>query len=175
MRNIIALMSMVLFTSLQIKTAYAQQEDARISIVLSVKSQGKTINTALNSVSTTLSRYNDETALSLPAKGKDSTSTKASMATSGYKPGIFYLIMDAKNLQDDMLKLLASKKITFDGTITITDSYGKIPTRTIKFLNGSLSSYSDQFSSTYYGDSIGNVSLSLNCTGLSINGVMLEQ
>lgn len=175
MRNIIALMSMVLFTSLQIKTAHAQQEESRISIVLSVKSQGKTINTTLNSVSTTLSRYNDETAVSLPVKGKDSTSTKTNVATTAYKPGVFYLIMDAKNLQDDMMKLLASKKTTFDGTITITDSYGKIPTRKIQFLNGSLSSYSDQFSSTYYGDSVGNVSLSLNCTGLSINGIMLEQ
>ncbi|WP_316762144.1 type VI secretion system tube protein TssD [Pedobacter aquatilis] len=81
----------------------------------------------------------------------------------------------AKNLPDEILKLMAAKKSNFDGTITISDSYGKLLTRTIKFSKASLYSFSDQYSSSYYGDSIGNVAISLSCNSISINGVTIEQ
>lgn len=70
---------------------------------------------------------------------------------------------------------MAAKKSIFDGSITITDTYGKLPTKTIKFFKASLYSFSDEYSSTYYADSIGNVVISLSCSSLSINGILIEQ
>jgi len=51
--------------------------------------------------------------------------------------------LDAKSLPDEILNVMAAKKSNFDGTITISDSYGKLPTRTIKFIKALLYSFSD--------------------------------
>jgi len=167
---------LALFFTITFSQKIRAQEDARIKITLSTNFNGKTISVPLNSVSTSLSRYYDDPASGTTnVKAKDSTATKTEPALSGYKAGVFYLTIDAKNLPDDMLKLVASKKNTFDGIITIADSYGKLPTRTIKFFKAYLYSFSDQYSSTYYGDSVGNAVISLSCNALSINGVLIEQ
>ncbi|MRX77837.1 hypothetical protein GJU39_17275 [Pedobacter petrophilus] len=143
---------------------------------MSTSFNGKPLTVPLNSVSTSLSRYYDEPVPGTTnVKAKDSTATKTEPVVSSYKAGIFYLTIDAKSLPDDLLKLVAGKKNTFDGTITIADSYGKLPTRTIKFFKAYLYSFSDQYSSTYYSDSIGNAVISLSCNALSINGVLIEQ
>ncbi|RZK70802.1 MAG: hypothetical protein EOO85_20690, partial [Pedobacter sp.] len=76
---------------------------------------------------------------------------------------------------DDLLKLVTGKNSNFDGTITITDSFGKLPSRTIKFFKANLYSYSDQYSSTYYNDTVGSVAISISCSSLSINGILIEQ
>ncbi|MBC6113178.1 hypothetical protein H7U22_22425 [Pedobacter sp. CCM 8938] len=144
--------------------------------MLSVSHNGKSITVPLNSVSTSVSRYYDDV-VSVPASksNKDSIAVKPALVGSAYKAGVIYLNLDVKNLPDEMLKLMAGRKSIFDGTITITDSYGKLPTRTIKFFKASLYSFSDQYSSAYYADSIGNVAVSLSCSSLSINGVLIEQ
>ncbi|MEJ7560772.1 MAG: type VI secretion system tube protein TssD [Pedobacter sp.] len=152
------------------------QEDSRIKIVLSVNANGKAINTPLNGVSTSVARYYDE-AISAPvgAKAKDTVAAKLNVPATGVKAGIFYLNLDAKSVPDDLLKLIAGKNSTFDGTVTITDSFGKLPSRTIKFFKANLYSYSDQYSSTYYNDSVGSVAISISCSSLSINGILIEQ
>lgn len=90
-------------------------------------------------------------------------------------PGAFYLTMDAKKISDDLLKVFAKKQTRFDGTITIVDSYGKNPTRTIKFKQASLYSYSDQMSAPSYADGYGSYAISLYCQEISINGIIIEQ
>ncbi|MFW0718573.1 hypothetical protein [Pedobacter sp. N23S346] len=168
--------ALILFFTVTLSQKSNAQEDARIKILLSVNANGKPMTATLNSISTSVSRYYDDV-VAAPASGKskDSTATKTDVPTMGYKPGVFYLNLDVKNLPDEMLKLMAGKKSNFDGTVTITDSYGKLPVRTIKFLKASLSSFSDQYSSTYYGESMGNVIISLTCSSLSINGILIEQ
>jgi hypothetical protein len=152
------------------------QEDSRIKIVLSVNANGKAITTPLNGVSTSVSRYYDDVVTTpVGTKGKDTTAVKSPTPPAGYKAGVFYLNLDAKSFPDEILKLVAGKNSSFDGTITITDSYGKIPARTIKFFKASLYSFSDQYSSTYYNDSIGSAAISLNCSSISINGILIEQ
>lgn len=175
MKNLVTTL-LILFSVIILSQKSQAQEESRIKIVLSISNNGKAINVPLNSVSTSVSRYYDDVA-TVPADGKskDSISTKKDVPPVAYKAGIFYLNLDAKNLPDEMLKLMAGKKSVFDGTITITDSYGKLPVRTIKFFKASLYSFSDQYSTTYYADSIGNVALSLSCSSLSINGLVIEQ
>ncbi|WP_316850499.1 type VI secretion system tube protein TssD [Pedobacter agri] len=162
---------LILFTSVS-----NAQEESRIKITMNIMANGKTVTTGLNSVSTSISRYYEDIPTLAPtANLKDTSSTKTSLPSSNYKSGVFYLNLDAKNLPYEMLRLMAAKKSVFDGTITISDSYGKIPTRTIKFIKASLYSFSDQYSSSYYGDSIGNVAISLSCNSISINGITIEQ
>jgi len=152
------------------------QEDSRIKIVLSVSANGKVINTPLNGVSTSVARYYDE-AISAPvgSKAKDTAAAKLNVPATGAKAGNFYLNLDAKSVSDDLLKLVTGKNTSFDGTITITDSFGKLPSRMIKFFKANLYSYSDQYSSTYYNDTVGSVAISISCSSLSINGILIEQ
>ncbi|MFC4209736.1 hypothetical protein ACFOWA_01000 [Pedobacter lithocola] len=175
MKNLICTLSSFMIVFLFTQKSFAQEE-SRIKINLAVTANGKPINVPLNSVSTSVSRYYDDVITSpVGTKGKDSTSTKTELPSSGYKAGIFYLNLDVKNLPDEVLKLIAAKKSSFDGTITITDTFGKLPSKTIKFFKASLYSFSDQYSSSYYGESIGTISISLSCTSLSINGILIEQ
>ena len=175
MRNLFTA-ALIIFFSVTLSQKSNAQEEARIKILLSVNANGKPTTAILNNISTSVSRYYDD-AVAVPSTGKskDSTTTKTDVTASGYKPGVFYLNLDVKNMPDEMLKLMAGRKSSFDGTVTITDSYGKLPVRTIKFVKASLFSFSDQYSSTYYGESMGNVAISLTCTSLSINGITIEQ
>ena len=150
-------------------SAFAQGEEERIKVKLSLNFGGKVIVSDLTSVSTSLTRSYDEQ----PSDNLVKDSTKSSVAMS--TPGTFYLSMDAKNMSDDLLKVFAKKQNRFDGTITIVDSYGKNPTRTIKFKQASLYSYSDQMSDTAYRDGYGAYAISLFCREISINGITLEQ
>ncbi|MCZ4223250.1 type VI secretion system tube protein TssD [Pedobacter rhodius] len=142
--------------------------------MLNISVNGKTINAPLNSVSTSFSRYYDDDETAPAGKSKDSTSTKSGLSLAGNKSGIFHLNLNAKNLPDEILKLMARKKSSFNGTITITDTYRKLSSKTIKFFKASLYSFSDHYSATYYGDSTGNIILLLNCNAMSINGISIE-
>jgi hypothetical protein len=175
MRNVFTT-AVILFVLTTFSLSGYAQEESRIKIVLSVNANGKTINTPLNGVSTSVSRYYDELiAAPVAAKAKDTVASKLNVPATGVKAGIFYLNLDAKSVPDDLLRLVAAKNSSFDGTITITDSYGKLPSRTIKFFKAALNSYSDQYSSAYYNDTIGSVALSISCSSLSINGILIEQ
>ena len=93
-----------------------------------------------------------------------------------YNPNASYLTFEVKNISDELLTIFAKKKNLFDGTITIVDTYGKIPTRTIKFKKAGLYNYSDQISGGIYSaDSYSSAAVSISCKELSINGILIEQ
>ncbi|WP_345949271.1 type VI secretion system tube protein TssD [Mucilaginibacter sp. PAMB04274] len=116
-----------------------------------------------------MSRSYDETPVTAAAKD---TLKNRSLA---YYPGALYLTVDAKKVSDEMLKVFAKKQNRFDGLITIVDTYGKNPTRTIKFKKASLYSYSDQLSAGSYSETYGTAAISFSCQEVSINGVIIEQ
>jgi hypothetical protein len=168
MKTIYAFISSLLLL-LIVTNTNAQTEESRTKIQMTVVFGGKNIVTELNGVSTSLSRSYEETPV--VAAVKDSLKN----TTVGYTPGTFYLTIDAKKISDDLLRVLARKQNRFDGTITIVDTYGKNPTRTIKFKQASLYSYSDQLSAVAYSDSFGAAAISISCREVSINGILIEQ
>jgi len=153
---------LLLFISLSLK---AQSED-RNNIQMVVKYEGKTITTELTNVGIGITRYKDYS----------DTTTDAAAVTKekSIAPGGYYLTMSVKKVNNDLLKLFSKKQAVFSGSITITDSYGKNPTREIKFSNASLESYSDQFSTQSYDDSYSTAAVSLSAKGLTINGIAME-
>ena len=160
--------SLIILSSLLAKT-FAQSEDNRTKIQMTITFGGKNIVADLNGVSTSLSRsYEDAPVVEAV---KDTLKSK----TPAYNPGALYLTIDAKKISDELLKVFARKKNRFDGLITIVDTYGKNPTRTIKFKNASLYSYSDQVSAGAYSESYGASAISISCPEVSINGITIEQ
>jgi hypothetical protein len=162
MKNLIKITA-ILFVMFLIPTA-TKAQDQRNKIVLTVNNGGKNITTDLGSVNYAITRY-------------DTSYNDTSVTTTGTAPaptGSFYLSMTANNVSTDLLKLMAKKGSKFNGTITITDSYGRNPVREIKFANASLESYSDQFSTMSYGEDYPVAAITLLCTSLTLNGVVLE-
>lgn len=151
---------------------YAQSEEHRNKIQLVVNSGGKAITTELNSLSTSISRYNEDETSAIKL-ASDTSKTKAKLPSSS-SPA-FYLTLDTKQLDMELLKLFAKKQTRFDGTITITDTYGKNAPKVIKFKQASLYSYSDQFTSASYSDSYGSAVISITCKEIAFNGVNIEQ
>ena len=152
-----------------VSNSYGQSDENRIKIQMTVIFNGKNIVTDLNGISTSLARAYDE-AVDVKAV-KDSSLTKS----IGYNPSGVYLTMDAKKISDELLTVFAKKQNRFDGTITIVDTYGKNPTRTIKFKQASLYSYTDQVSAGGYGETYGSAAISISCKEVSVNGVTIEQ
>ena len=148
---------------------YAQSEDSRTQLKLSISYGGKTIVTDLNSVSTSFSRVYDEV-----KPNNTATDSVKNKMPNLYSSG-FYMTIDVKKISDELLKVFAKKQAKFDGTITIVDTFGKNPSKTIKFKQASVYSYSDQFSSASYGDAYGATALSILCGEVSINGILIEQ
>lgn len=167
---------MLLSFGLAAQRSSAQTQEARMKIQLSITAQGKQLTTDLNSISTSVSRYYDELQQqpSTTAKASDSVKNSSNLPKTTYSPGAFYLNMEIRSMPDELLKVLASKGQTFDGKITITDTYGKTASRTLSFTKASLYSYTDQFASTYYADSYGSASVSFSCKTLSINGIAID-
>ena len=147
----------------------AQSDENRTKLQMTVSFNGKNIVTDLNGVSTSLSRVYDET----PALKAAKDSLKNQLPAAYLKS--FYFTIDAKKISDDLLRVFAGRKNKFDGTITIVDTFGKNPTRTIKFKEASLYSYSDQISATSYSETYGSASISISCQEVSINGILIEQ
>lgn len=171
MRKLLALILTLTLSVCLGKTTYAQSDESRTKIQLAIMFKGKSIITDLNSVATSLSRYYDTSPMSAAAKD----TTKKQLQTASATQGQYYINMDAKSISDELLKVLAGKQNRFDGTITITDAYGKKPTRTIAFKQAALYSYSDQYSTMSYTDSYASTAISFDCKELSINGIALER
>jgi len=160
----LSLLSLVFGTN-----TYAQSEESRTKIQMTINFKAKIIVTELNGLSFSLARNPDE----IPA-GKTSKDSLASK-TYGYSQSSIYLTLDTKKISDELLSVFAKKQATFDGSITIVDTFGKNLTKTIKFKQASLYSYSDQVSTTAYSETYGAASLSFNAKEISINGITLEQ
>lgn len=170
MKQLIALT--LLFALCFNQNTKAQTDERRNKIQMVITFGGKTITSDLNSVSTSISRYTDDLIPQTKTTEKDSVKNVINATPS--QSDVFYLSMEVKRLDPEMLKVIAKKQNRFDGTITITDTYGKNPTKTLKFTSASLYSYSDQFSAVPYGDAFGSCALSINCKGFVIDGVKIE-
>ncbi|MGZ3872532.1 MAG: type VI secretion system tube protein TssD [Mucilaginibacter sp.] len=169
MKTLFSLTITCLLCFVLVKASYGQSDENRTKIQMTIKYEGKNIVTDLNGVSTSLSRVSDELP-AIPAV-KDSLKNKI----PGYTTGNLYLMVDAKKVSDDLLRVFAKKQNKFDGTITIVDNFGKNPPRTIQFKQASLYSYSDQVSAGGYSESYGATSISFSCKELTINDISIEQ
>lgn len=154
-----------------IQRVNAQDDERRNKIQMVISYGGKTVTTELIAISSSISRYADEELSETSDTGKD-TSGITSISTS--RSNSFNLGMEIKKMDPELLKVLAKRKSYFDGTITITDSYGKNPTKTLRFKRAGLSSYSDHYTSASYSDAYGNISLSITCVELAIDGINIE-
>ena len=164
----LGLISLTLLTS----QTFAQSEESRNKIQMIITHEGKSITADLNSLSTSISRTSEEDMAEVKTAA-DSTKTKLpSLALTG---SAIYLSFDIKQMSNDLLKVFAKKKTRFDGTITITDSYGKNAPKSVRFKQASLYNYSDQFSAASYGDTFGSSVISIMCKEVAINGITIEQ
>lgn len=150
------------------QSSYAQSDLQRNQLQLTIKFGGKDVVTPLTTVSTSITR--SFSSFTPKLAGKDTTKQKELG-----EPSAFYLSLSAKQASNDLLKIFSKNKTQFDGTITLVDTYGKNPTRTIVFRKASLYSYSDQLTPESYNDSYGAVAITLLCEELTINGVTMEQ
>ena len=151
---------------------FAQSEEHRNKIQMVINYGGKPVSTELNSLSTSLSRTADE---ELPALVANPDTSKSKIKIPSAIGTAFYLTMDAKQIDTEMLKVFSKKQTRFDGTITITDTYGKNAPRVIKFKQASLYNYSDQYSATSYSDAYSSSVISIVCKEITINGITIEQ
>ncbi|WP_129714808.1 hypothetical protein [Pedobacter sp. SYP-B3415] len=142
----------------------AQSGEQRIKIQLTIDHGGKKIVANLNSFSSALTRTEAEAPL------KADTAKNKVIYGSG-----IYLNMDLSILNDDLLRVLAKKDAKFNATVTINDTYGKLPGKTILIKNASLYSLSDQHSTSVYGDGYGSTMIAINCDQLIVNGISLER
>ena len=156
---------LLLFFVFFLPTLVKAQTDERNKIQMVINNQGKTITAELSAVSLGITRYND---------AYETAETAAMPKEKSTLQGNYYLALSVKKVSPELLKLFAKKQTRFNGTITITDTYGKNPAREIKFTNAALDSYSDQFSTMSYDDAYSVASISLSVKGLTVNGVEIE-
>ena len=164
------ILSLVLLLGSLTNTLLAQSENNRNNLKMTINYGGKTIVSELSSLSTTISRYSDYNDL----RAKEDTA-KSKIKIPADKRGSFYLVLSVKKMDTDLLKLFAKRETRFDGTINITDTYGKNPPTVVKFSKAAFESYSDQFSSAAYNDSYSSAVVTLSCVVLTLNGVEMEQ
>lgn len=156
----------VLFFLLLALPAKAQSDD-RNKIKMVITHQGKSITTDLSNVGLGITRYKDYAV-------DPSTTTTTATKEKTVALGNYYLTMNIKKLSKELLKLLAQKQAGFNGVITITDSYGKNPSREIKFTNATMENYSDQFSTQSYDDAYSSTAISLSAKNITIDGIEME-
>ena len=170
MKKLLALFTAWLFLNAPGNSLHAQSEESRNKIQMTSSYAGKTIVTDLNSVSPSFSRYTDYVDVN-PAT--DSAKLKGAYSTD--KKSTIFLTLGVRKVDSNLLQLFSKRQTRFDGTITITDTYGKNPPIIFKFTKAALESYSDQFTTASYNDSYSAASVVISCTGLSINGINIEQ
>ena len=165
MKNLFKLSLLLLlgFASLQA----IGQTDERNKIHMTIIHEGKTITTELSGVGFSISRYKD---LEPAADATATAGTKEKTIITGN----YYLTLNIKKVNNDFLKLMSKKTTVFNGTITVTDTYGKNAPKEIKFSNASLESYSDQFSTMSYEDAYSSSNISLSAKSVTINGIVME-
>lgn len=168
MKHTIALILLLACTSVGATIGFAQQNENRTKMQLTINFEGKEIVTDLTGVSTSFSR-NPEMLDPSASAAKDSIKT----TTPDYYGGTIYLAVDANQISDDMLRVFAKKQTRFDGKITVVDTYGRMPSRTITFKKAAVQSFSQQMSS--YGESYGNSAMTFSCEEIAVNGINIEQ
>ena len=152
-------------------TALAQTEPNRFKIDLVIEYPGNKLATTLSSVNLSLSRYDEHQ----PESESANDSSQKAVAASASYTNSFYLTMDSKMVNDDLLRVISKKSSRLKGIITIKDTDGKLPDRTFKFAQASISNFSDQYTAVSYGDYMGGFVFTITCKEMSINGIPIEQ
>jgi hypothetical protein len=171
MKNLLSSSLVILLTLFTVTSVKAQSEE-RNKMVMTINFGGKNIITEISTVSLGITRYDGYTAPATESTATTSADPKTKTATP--ERGSYYLAINLKKVDVELLKLMSKKATRFDGTITLTDTYGKNKPREIKFRKAGVDSYSDQFSTISYDDTYGTASLVLSCQGLTVDGVDLE-
>ncbi|MFD2286667.1 hypothetical protein GJU39_18870 [Pedobacter petrophilus] len=163
-KNIILTLLLILLGA-GINSVHAQSEEERNKIQMVIDEGGQKIIVDLNNISTTMSGYSTAYAVD----SNSTTGKKVAAEQSDY----FYLSMEVKKIEPSMMKILFKRDARFDGTITVTDTYGKNPVRIIKFKQAKVSNYSDQISRASYNDAYSMSALSVSCNSITIDGVVI--
>ncbi|AWK06167.1 hypothetical protein HYN56_18820 [Flavobacterium crocinum] len=129
---------------------FGQQEEKRIKIEISLKDGNKVVEGAVRSAtfSFTKSVINSE--------------------TNEIKNN-YYFSLDFEKQDIALLTAFMKNKAGIDGQITMTDTYGKQPTRKFDFTKGRIDSLSDQITADY-----NSAYMSLICDTLVIDGVKID-
>lgn len=131
--------------------AYGQQlDDKHVKIEIMVKDGNKPITVQVRSSSISFSKSANLTA-------KDSIQKN------------YYIAIDLERHDINLLTAFAKNKKGLDGQIMMTDTNGKTPARKIEFKKATLDALTDQFTNDY-----SSAYLSLNCSGLVIDGINIE-
>lgn len=163
--------SLLLLLLARVTCANAQNEDTRNKIEMTVDFNGRTYTADINSLSVSLAR-DMSSDVGSTINPQDSTASNLKLAMP--QGNFVYLTFEVKQINKDLLQVLAKRANQFNGTIVITDSYGKNPTRTLAFKTATLYSYSDQFSAFAYNTTFGNTAISVACKTIAIDGVLME-
>ena len=151
------------------QNTYAQVDEQRFKIELSIQAGNKTAKTLLNSSSISFSRQEAYT-------GVDSTKSQAASVGTNTVPQIpreIYLSADAPSVSKEAMEIFGQHKGKLKGTIIVTDAYNQSQVKTIQFSDALLSGYSDQVSSYGYNGKPGSVAFSFICKELVVDGVKL--
>ncbi|QSW88787.1 MULTISPECIES: hypothetical protein [Flavobacterium] len=131
---------------------YAQLEEKRTKVEITVKDGNKTITVPVRTATVSFT------------KGIASQDPLDKTDNRNY-----YLTVDFEKQDTNLLRAFASHKNGLDGQITMIDTFGKLPTRKFEFKGGKLDSLSDQLSADYTSSYY-----SIYCNLLIIDGVTIE-
>jgi len=148
-----------LFTLLAIACLFVSsltygQDDKRIKIEITLKEGNKTTKAVLRSATFSFTKSSIAA-----ADGSDKTEVKNN----------YYFSLDFEKQDIALLAVLMKNKAGVDGQITMTDQFGKLPTRKFDFTKGRVDSLSDQLTADYT-----SAYISLLCDSLIIDGVKIE-
>lgn len=149
-------MNKKIFTSLLVvclflsALTYGQQEDKRIKIEISLKDGNKVVKGAVRSATFSF------------------TKSVMNAETNEIKNN-YYFSLDFEKQDIALLAAFMKNKAGIDGQITMTDTYGKQPTRKFDFTKGRIDSLSDQITADY-----NSAYMSLICDTLVIDGVKID-
>ncbi|MFD2599297.1 type VI secretion system tube protein TssD [Sphingobacterium corticis] len=165
MKTIVTLFSAIMCFALCTSSSFAQQNENRTKIQMTISFEGKEIVADLTSLSTSFSRNLEPT--------KPTGADSVALATPAYDGASLYISINALKVTDDLLRVLAKKSNRFDGTITVIDSFGRNATQTITFKKAAVYSFSQQASN--YGEGYGDSGIALSCDEVAINGISIEK
>ncbi|UPZ14695.1 hypothetical protein [Flavobacterium humidisoli] len=146
--------TLLMVASLFISSITYGQEDRRIKIEIALKDGNKTVKALLRSATFSFTK----TSLAA-ADGTDKSEVKNN----------YYFSLDFEKQDIALLAVLMKNKAGVDGQITMTDVFGKLPTRKFDFTKGRVDSLSDQLTADYT-----SAYISLLCDSLIIDGVKIE-
>lgn len=129
---------------------FGQQDDKRITIEISLKDGNKSIKAPVRSITFSF------------------TKSVVNAETNEVKNN-FYFSLDFEKQDIALLATLMKNKAGIDGQITMTDSYGKMPSRKFDFTKGRIDSMSEQLTADYSSSY-----MSMICDSLIIDGVKID-